>query len=527
MNHTQTTTNEPKLTEKSLEQALFKSTENNPQSCSSTTLGIKVRKNDSRNSITSTSSAETYTSENSATQITQTTAQAEPKILMNPKVHTQVEAVSNHNNLATQNLHSAHGKHNTPTSNTHTQPQSVSIQERLSAEHLPAVIATSESNSTLKSANKSPEHALLTSTEKDQLSPQTSTLSTEMKQNGSGNTNNLTRNQKQSEEPLSLPAQNVVKEDEGTECKGLQLGVNPAETMPMHSETFTSGASSSVAVSSRETPGPNYPGIQVTSPAHTNTKQLPAASQKQPLLPTPQHLEPAAQLTSKPQIANKQQRNPEYNQAHGPNNFSRTPLPRPPMQQLPGAASMQAPWPRPIAQPPHAPQSLGPTGQLSSTPQFGMPFPQPFNQQLPHSQAYQPRETLPMSQVHPLSGATYMQGPWHQQPQQPYQQVGPALHPHVSQYPNIMPPAAFYPFPQPIQPFPFVHPEYMAAQLQHGLFPLPLPAIPITAGQLPLGYQWYPMPVFGNLPQTDQDVDLSEVEISELLTQEPATSHAS
>ena len=343
-----------------------------------------------------------------------------------------------------------------------------------------------------------------------------------MKQNGSGNTNNLTRNQKQSEEPLSLPAQNVVKEDEGTECKGVQLGVNSAETMPMHSETFTSGASSSVAVSSRETPGLNYAGTQVRSSAHP--KQLPAASQKQPLLPTPQHLEPTAQLTSKPQITNKQQ-HPEYSQAHGPNNFSRTPLPRPPMQPLPGAASMQAPWPRPFAQPPHAPQSLGPTGQLSSTPQFGMPFPQPF-QQLPHSQAYQPRETLPMSQVHPLSGATYMQGPWHQQPQQPYQQVGPALHPHVSQYPNIVPPAAFYPFPQPVQPFPFVRPEYMAAQLQHGLFPLPLPTIPMTyteAGQLPLGYQWYPMPVFGNLPQADQDVDLPEVEISKLLTQDPAT----
>ena len=47
------------------------------------------------------------------------------------------------------------------------------------------------------------------------------------------------------------------------------------------------------------------------------------------------------------------------------------------------------------------------------------------------------------------------------------------------------------------------------------------------AGQLPLGYQWYPMPVFGNLPQADQDVDLPEVEISKLLTQDPATQHAS
>ena len=81
-------------------------------------------------------------------------------------------------------------------------------------------------------------------------------------------------------------------------------------------------------------------------------------------------------------------------------------------------------------------------------------------------------------------------------------------------------PAAVYPFPQPIQPFPFVHSEYMTAQFQHGMIPSPLPAfpaIPMTYGQLPPGHQWYPM-----FP-TDQGVDLPESEISKLLTDDPAT----
>ena len=525
LKHTQTTTSAPKLVEKSFEQALLKSTENDPQSCSSSTLGNKVRKNDSGNTNNSIPSA-LSASENSATKVTQTTAQSEAKTPMHPKVHTQVAAASNH----TQNLHSVQptkqmkvetkrsfsepgntagysdvgGMHSAPTANAHSQPQSVSIQERLSAEHLPNVIATSESNST-------PEQALK-STGNDPLSLRTSPPSAEKKQNGSGNTNNRTRNQQPSEEPLSLPAQNVVKEDERTE---LQLGMHSAETMPMHSETFTNGVSPSVVVSSSETLGLNHTGIRGTSSAPTTQQSAP--SQPQPHLPT---LESAPQLTSKSQLANKQQQ-PEYNQAHQSSDFSRKSQPRPPMQPLSGATYMQAPWPQqplPFAQLPHTLQSLEPTTQLTSTPHFG--------------QAYQPRETLPMSPVHPLSGATNMQGQWYQQPQQPYPLVGPALHPHHHnvQYPNIMPqPTAVYPFPQPIQPFPFLPPEYMTAQFQHGMIPLPLPAfpaIPMTyteAGQLPPGHQWYPMPVFANLFPTDQGVDLPESEISELLTRDPAT----
>ena len=189
-----------------------------------------------------------------------------------------------------------------------------------------------------KLVNK-PEQALLKSTENNPLSLQTSTPSTK-NQNGSGNTNNRTRNKQPSEEPLSIPA---IKEDEQTECKVLQLGVHAAETMPMHSETFTSGVSPSVVVSSSETPGLNHTGIQGTSSAPTTQQSAP--SQPQPRLPTPQHLESAPQLTSKSQFENKQQR-PEYNQANQSSDFSRKSQPRPPMQPFSGATYMQAPWPQ-------------------------------------------------------------------------------------------------------------------------------------------------------------------------------------
>ena len=99
LEHTQPTTSPPNLANKSPELSPLKSTENDPQSCSSAALTSKVKQHVSTPSASSANTSDT-------TKVTQTTAQAETEPPMHPKAHTWVEAVSNHNNLTTHSAQS-------------------------------------------------------------------------------------------------------------------------------------------------------------------------------------------------------------------------------------------------------------------------------------------------------------------------------------------------------------------------------------------------------------------------------------